>query len=125
MHAKLKKNEVSKLNRNERSYKFGLQDIPYKTTRKYGKPIRRNETPNHLKRSKNNVESGPQCEFFKLKDDLDQCLIVHSILEDEGQKNKQPIVNTLSSKILQRDDDSSQDEHIHNFNILIMSKINF
>lgn len=41
--------ESLRSNRNDRPYKFRLQDMPYNTNWEEGKPIRKNGTPDPLK----------------------------------------------------------------------------
>ena len=87
-----------------------MQDIPYNTSWKDDKPIRKNETPDPLNKNNNFIEIGPWCEACKLPHMKEWCLVVRSILEEKIHVGyDQQIVNTLSSTPFREEDDSSKE----------------
>lgn len=59
LQIKQNKSKSFKSIRNDRPYKYKLQDMTYNTNWKDGMLVRNNKTPDPLKRNNNCIENGP------------------------------------------------------------------
>jgi uncharacterized FlaG/YvyC family protein len=97
-----------------KSDKYRLQDMPYKTEWKDGKPvIKELHTPDPLGTNNHFMDDQPWCEPCKLPHSAEHCMVAQSLQENDNyHDNQRPTVNTLStSPMWSYDDQSSSDEY--------------